>query len=561
YDIQNKTTKQITTDGEKNKIINGTTDWVYEEEFAFVKGAYWSPDGNYIAYYKFDESNVKEYTISFYGNLYPDLYTYKYPKAGEENSKVAIYIYKVKEDTHIKINLPQYEYVPRIKWTNTSQWLSVQTMNRHQNELTIWKYNPQTSELKPLYQEKNKYYVDVTDNLTFIDNNKYFLITAETSGFNHIYMYDFETGKQIRQITSGNWDVVDFYGYDSKRKTLYYSSHESSPINTEVYSINISGKGKKKLTPQENGTAYANFSKTFDYYIHYHSDAATPTTVTLHKSNGKLIRTLEDNSELKELLKEYQISPMEFFKIPVSDNIELNAWMIKPHNFDENKQYPVLMYVYGGPGSQTVTNSWQGSNFFWYQILANKGYIIVSVDNRGTGGRGEEFKKSTYKQLGKYESQDQINAAKYLGDMPYIDKSRIGIWGWSFGGYLSSLCLFKGNDVFKMAIAVAPVTNWRYYDTIYTERYMQTPQENPDGYDNNSPINHVDKLKGNYLLVHGLADDNVHFQNAADLITALVNADKQFEMLLYPNKNHGIYGGNTRYHLYTKLTDFIEKNL
>ena len=331
-------------------------------------------------------------------------------------------------------------------------------------------------------------------------------------------------------------------------------------MDRNVYAINLDGSGKKRLT-KKDGTNSADFSNSFTYFINYHTTANTPNYVSLNNASGNTIRVLKDNQNLSQTLAEYEIGEKTFFSFKTSQNVELNAWMIKPPNFDETKKYPVFLTIYGGPGSQTVTNSWGGSNFFWHQLLAKKGYIVVSVDNRGTGARGVDFKKLTYKQLGKYETEDQVEAAKYFASLPYVDGSRIGVQGWSYGGYMSSLCLLKGADYFKAAIAVAPVTNWRFYDSIYTERYMQTPQENEDGYDDNSPINHVEKLRGKYLLVHGMADDNVHLQNTSEMISALVDADKQFDLFVYPNKNHGIYGGNTRYHLYTKMTNFVLENL
>jgi len=561
---------QVTNDGQFNNIINGTADWVYEEEFSFTRAFFWAPDGSKIAYYKFDESKVKEFTLINYGKLYPEEYKYKYPKAGEDNSVVNIYVYNIATAVSKMMDTgsEKDQYIPRIKWTTNPNLLSIQRLNRLQNKLEILVCNAVTGENTNLkgeksnvavYTEENKYYIDINDNLTFTANND-FIISSEKDGYQHIYHYNAE-GKLINQVTKGNWDVTDFKGYDEKNKTLYYISSEESPLNRTLYSIKLDGKGKKKLS-QKSGSNSAAFSANYKYFINTFSDANTPHYISINSSNdGKEIKLLENNLLLAEKMIEYGFAKQEFFTFKTSENIELNACMIKPVNFDPSKKYPVLMHVYGGPGSQTVINKWGYYDFVWYQMLAQKGYIIVSVDNRGTGARGEEFKKCTYLQLGKYETVDQVEAAKYLGSLDYVDKNRIGIWGWSYGGYMSTLCLTKGADYFKMAIAVAPVTNWRYYDNIYTERFMRTPKENPSGYDDNSPINHLDKLKGKYLLVHGLSDDNVHAQNSIDLITALVNKNKAFEMIFYPNKNHGIYGGNTRLHLYTKLTKFILDNL
>lgn len=566
-DISTLNEVQITTDGKWNEIINGATDWVYEEEFSFDKAFFWSPDGKKIAYYRFDESKVKEFSMDMFGTLYPSQNRFKYPKAGEENAKVSIHIY----DIESKQRLTPYpsprgegdsdgtEYIPRIKWTKDANVLSIQKMNRHQNNLELFLADAITGVSKKILTEKNDTYIDISDDLTFLEDMKHFIWTSEKSGYNHIYLYEI-TGTLVRQITNGNWDVTEFKGIDEKTQTLFYISSEDSPIVRKLYSIKPDGKGKKKLS-DKNGFNDAAFSKQFQYYINYFSDAYTPVHITLSDASGKEIRVLKDNQMLKDTLALYNVSLKEFFKFKTSENVLLNGWMIKPQNFDSAKKYPVFMFVYGGPGSQTVQNNWGGSNNLWYQYLAQKGYIIVSVDNRGTGARGSEFKKCTYKELGKLETIDQVEAAKYLGSLAYVDKNRIGIQGWSYGGYMSSLCITKGADAFKMAIAVAPVTNWRFYDSIYTERYMQTPKENSKGYDDNSPINHVEKLKGKYLLIHGTADDNVHFQNSVEMVNALIKADKQFDVFFYPDKNHGIYGGNARFHLYTMMTDYIIENL
>ncbi|MFH1320899.1 MAG: DPP IV N-terminal domain-containing protein [Bacteroidota bacterium] len=551
---------QITKDGIYNQIINGATDWVYEEEFSFDKAFFWSPDGSKIAYYRFDESNVKEFSMVMYGTLYPENYKFKYPKAGEENAKVTIHIYDLINESTITADLgSDFEYIPRIKWTKDPDFLSIQRMNRHQNKLELLLANTSTGGTKTILTEESDTYIDITDDLTFLDDKKHFIRTSESDGYNHIYLYDLK-GKLMHQITKGNRDVIKFKGIDEHTKTLFYISAGSSPMARDIYSIKIDGKGKKKLSDKK-GQNDAQFSKGFKYYINNHSDANTPAFITLHNAAGKQIRILEDNGNLKETLKQYLISKKEFFNFKTSEGIELNGWMIKPSNFDSTKKHPVMMYVYGGPGAQTVRDSWNQNNYLWHQMLAQKGCIIVSVDNRGTEARGADFKKCTYKELGKLETIDQIEVVKYLRTLPYVDKQRFGIWGWSYGGYLTSLCLTKGADYFKLGIAVAPSTSWRFYDTIYTERYMQTPQENPDGYDDNSPVNHVEKLKGKYLIIHGTADDNVHYQNTIEMVSALVKANKQFDLFVYPDKNHGIYGGNTRLHLYTKMTNFILDNL
>ncbi|MCI5057927.1 MAG: S9 family peptidase [Flavobacteriales bacterium] len=558
-DLSNKKEIRITQDGLFNQIINGATDWVYEEEFAFDKAFFWSADGKKIAYYKFDESKVKEFNMAKYGKLYPEDYRFKYPKAGEENAKVSIHIYDLEKASTLNVELSQtFEYIPRIKWTNDPNLLTIQIMNRHQSQLDLLLVNATSGSIKPILTEKSDTYVEVGDYLTFVPNSSDFVWSSERSGYNHLYLYNLE-GKIVKTLTEGSYDVTDFYGLDDSG-TLYYQAAEDSPLGRQIYKLEIKSSKKTKLTSGK-GTHSAKFSQSKEYFIDNYSAAnQIPQTILLN-SKGKEVRVLESNAKLKATMDEYKTSNLEFMTIPNTEGGVLNAWMIKPDNFDANKKYPVLMYVYGGPGSQTVKNSWGYSNYLWYQYLAQQGYIVVSVDNRGTGARGAKFKKITYKQMGKYESQDQIDAAKYLAKQNYVDAKRIGIWGWSYGGYMSSLCLFKAADVFSTAIAVAPVTNWRYYDTIYTERYMQTPQENGKGYDDNSPINHVEKLEGKFLLVHGTADDNVHYQNSIEMVDALVKAGKQFDSFFYPDKNHSIYGGNTRLHLYTMMTNFLVENL
>ncbi|HYX08650.1 MAG TPA: S9 family peptidase [Bacteroidales bacterium] len=560
-DLQDSTEKQITNDGKYNEIINGSCDWVYEEEFGFTRAFNWSPDGKKIAFYRFDESQVKTFNMTIYDDyLYPKNYTFKYPKAGEKNSVVQIKVYDLESGkfNNMDIGPETDQYIPRIKWSNDPSMLAIIRMNRLQNEIEILMGDASTGNTSVIYQETNKYYISEIDDqyLNFINDKNDFIIYSEKSGFKHFYLLD-ANGNVKRQITKGQWDVVDYLGYDVDSKLLYYTSTENSPLRRDVYAIKLNGRKKEKISVNE-GTNDAVFSKTFKYYINYYSSATVPTMVTLHDASGKLVRVLEDNKDLMEKVKATGVPDKEFFTFTTSEGVSLNGWMIKPADFDPAKKYPVLMYVYGGPGSQTVTDSW---SFGWYQLLAQKGYVIVSVDNRGTGFRGEEFKKMTYGELGHYETIDQIETAKYLGALDYVDSTRIGIFGWSYGGYMSTLCITKGADYFKTAIAVAPVTNWRFYDTVYTERYMGLPQDNPHGYDDNSPINYVDRLKGHYLLVHGTGDDNVHFQNTMVLTEKLVQANKQFEMQIYPDKDHGIRGGNTSLHLYTRMTDYLLKNL
>ena len=561
FNIETNKSKKITHKGLINKTICGGTDWVYEEEFGLVKGYEWSSNSNYIAYYIFDESKVNEFSMDiFRGGLYPSQEKFKYPKAGERNSNVQINIYDIQSDINViaDVNKKSETYLPRIKWTNNTNKLFVQRLNRHQNHLELLSVDPSSGKSEIILEEKDKYYIEIHDNLTFYKDDSGFLWTSEKDGFNHIYLYQI-SGKERRQITKGNWEVTNFYGYDDKNKVLYFQSNEESPLERNIYRVNIWGKSKKKLS-KKSGTNSASFNSNFSYFINTYSNANLPNAITLNNNTGELIKKLKNSESLLGSLSEFDLTSKEFFNFKTEQGIKLNGWMMKPHNFDESKKYPVLMYVYGGPGSQTVLDSWD-RHYMWYQMLCQQGYIVVSIDNRGTGGRGAEFKKCTYKELGKLETIDQIEGAKYLANLGYTDENRIGIWGWSYGGYMSSLCLLKGNKYFKSAIAVAPVTNWRFYDTIYTERYMQTPQENPNGYDLNSPINHVDSLKGNFLLIHGSADDNVHVQNTYEMVDALIKSNKQFDLFIYPDKNHGIYGGTTRLHLFTKITDFINKKL
>lgn len=562
YDIATKKVDQVTTDGKKNAIINGVTDWVYEEEFSFVRAYDWNASGDKIAFIRFDENQVPEFSMDVYGtSLYPSASTFKYPKAGEKNSLVSLHLYNVKTSVLSEVKLGNYSdfYIPRIKWTADAQTLSVQVLNRHQNNLDLIFVDGNNGSAKVVLNEKDNAYVDITDNLTFLKDNS-FIWTSEKDGYNHIYHYA-KTGKLINQVTKGSWEVTNYYGFDEKTGNIFYQSVENGSINRDIYRIGLNGKNKVGLSAKA-GTSNATFSPNFEYFINAYSSAAEPTSYTLLSAkDGKQVKSILNNDALKTKLSNYNLPTKEFFVLTTEKGHQLNAWIIKPKDFDPNKKYPVFMYQYSGPGSQQVNNDWNGYDDYWFMMLAQQGYVVACVDGRGTGYKGAAFKKVTYKELGKYEVEDQIDAAKVIGKYPYVDASRIGIFGWSYGGFMSSNCILKGNDVFKMAIAVAPVTNWRFYDSVYTERYMQTPQENASGYDDNSPINHVSKLKGSYLLVHGTADDNVHVQNTMRMIEALVQANKQFDWAIYPDKNHGIYGGKTRLQLYTKMTNFIKEKL
>ncbi len=549
----------VTADGKKNEIINGTTDWVYEEEFAITQAYDWSPDSKFIAYLKFNESQVKDFTMMYFNELYPTPYTFRYPKAGEDNSKVTAHLFSLKTETSHNINLGEYEYIPRLKWSNSDNKLILQTLNRHQNNLkyhlcTIENNLPQSN---VFFEEKSATYVEIDDNLLILKDGHSILRTSEVDGFNHIYQLNFSGNST--QITKGEWDVIEFLGIDDKNETIYYTSAEQGAIYKTIYKINIDGKKKKAISPL-TGSHDATFTNGMKYFVKSSSDANTPPTYSLCKNNGAEITVLEDNGALKKRIAHFSTSKKEFIKFNGKEK-ELNGWMIKPVDFDPTKKYPVYINIYGGPGANTVSDSWGSANYMYHQLLAQKGYIVISVDPRGTMYRGTEFKKSTYLQLGKLETEDFIAVAKELQGYDYVDGSRIGIMGWSYGGFMTSLAMTKGADFFKMGIAVAPVTNWRYYDNIYTERFMRTPQENPEGYDSNSPINFTDKLKGKYLLIHGSGDDNVHYQNTMEMVSAMVASNKQFDLFIYPNKNHGIYGGNTRNHLYNMMLNFTLKNL
>ena len=558
-DLTTNLTTQVTKDGKYNDIINGTTDWVYEEEFGFVRAFEWSNDSKFIAFLRFNESKVREFSMGVTGDgLYPSQHVFKYPKAGEDNAKVSLHMYSLTTKNTKKINLGVYEYIPRIKWSTKEGVLIATTLNRHQNDLKLHKVNAVRSSAMLLFNEKDAAYVSVKDDLTFLDDNS-FIWTSEKDGFNHIYHYSFN-GKLINQITKGNWEVTKFYGFNKEKKTIYYQSVENGSINRGVYSIGLDGTNKKLLS-NNIGTNTAAFSRNLNYFINTHSSSETPPIFSLYSAEGEMIKVIKDNAPLQEKLTNYKMSQKEFSTIKINGN-DLNMWMIKPVDFDAQKEYPLLMFQYSGPGSQQVANRWNGTNDYWHQLLAQEGMIIICVDGRGTGLKGRDFKKVTQKELGKFEVEDQIAAAKKLAERSYIDKNNIGIWGWSYGGFMSTNCLLKGNDIFSTAIAVAPVTSWRFYDTVYTERYMQTPQENASGYDDNSPINYADKLEGNYLLVHGTGDDNVHAQNSMRMINALVAANKPFDIAMYPDRAHGIRKGkNTRLHLYKKMTAFIQTNL
>jgi dipeptidyl-peptidase-4 len=568
YDLASGKTTAITTDGKWNQVINGNCDWVYEEEFEFTKAYEWSPKGNYIAYYKFDESKVKEYAFTVFDNAYNKQYSYKYPKAGDDNSKVEIHVYNLATGQDVKAQYEQGDiYIPRIKWTQQDDKLVVYWMNRHQDNLKLLLTDAATGSAQPLYEEKNKYYVEINDNWWFLKDGKNFLFTSEMNGYNQLYLYGMD-GKKKVQVNKMKYDVAGVEGVDEANRIVYYTLAYPTAVDRNLFASDFDGKNTWMLT-SGRGWHRVELNDSHTQFLDYYSTISTPQVVTLYdiRKTKKAVTAVQNkvvnqSEKLKKLLDQYDLGSAELIKVPNSKGDTLNGWMLKPAHFDAGKKYPVLFCNYGGPGSQQVANRF-GAVSMWHQLLAQNGFIIVSVDNTGTGYRGEEFKKKTYLQLGKYEIEDQIDAAKYLGTLPYVDRERIGHWGWSYGGFMSSLAITKGADVFKAAIAVAPVTSWRFYDNIYTERYMRTPQENAKGYDDNSPINFTDRIKGRFLIIHGTADDNVHFQNSVEMIKALVKSNIDFESAYYPNKNHGISGmaDNTTFHLYSKMTNWLFQNL
>lgn len=567
----NNAESQITKDGERNKVINGKPDWVYEEEFSFNCAFDFSADSEMLAWIRFDESNVKTFSFPWYRGsnpsmdeyaLYPGSYEYKYPKAGEENAKVSVLTYDIKSRVTrtMQVPLDADGYIPRIQFTGEKDKLMVLTLNRHQDRLDFYAVNARSTTAQLILREENKRYVDEAAYADTDFSRDQFVLLSERDGYQHMYLYTIG-GQLVRQLTSGEYEVTDYYGADATGKNFYYASNEGSPLEKYIYKVDASGKKTKLST--EKGYNEAVFSNGCQYYLNTYSNLTTPPVYTLCNAAGKTLQTVEDNGQLKEMLAALPLGTPEIISVNTADGIQLNGWMVKPKNFDASKKYPVLMYQYGGPGYQMVFNSFDNGfmgGLIWEQRLAQKGYIVVCVDGRGTGGRGDEFKKCTYMKLGDLESHDQVETALWLSKLPYVDKSRIAIWGWSFGGFNTLMSMCEGREVFNCGVAVAPVTDWRFYDTVYTERFMRTPQENPKGYDC-SPLHRYEKIKGNLLLVHGMADDNVHFQNSAELADALVQLGYQFDMQVYTNRNHSIYGGNTRRHLVTRIENFLDAHL
>ncbi len=564
------TENQVTFDGQKNKIINGIPDWVYEEEFGYNKAFWWSPDNKFLAFVRFDETQVPDFTMQKYAGenpkleenlLYPGAETFKYPKAGQKNSNITVLVHELRSKTNMPVNIGEDKniYIPRLNWTPDANNLVVMRLNRPQNKLDILYANPFTGDSRLLFTEKNKRYIDESflDNLFYFDDGK-FIITSERDGWSHLYLYD-SNGFELAQLTKGKFDVTKYYGFDNVKKVFYYQAAAESPLRREVYFISQDGKKKGKISTQ-HGTNDVIFSTDFNYYINFYSSSKTPNLVTINDIKGTQIKVLQDNTVLRNTIKVLTLPQKEFFSFTTSQGIELNGYMIKPEGFDASKKYPVVMTQYSGPNSQSVADSW-GRGIGWENYLSQEGFLVVCVDPRGTAARGEDFRKITYQQLGKFESDDQVEAAKYLGTLPFVDKKNIAIYGWSYGGFMVLLAMEKGGDLFKAGISVAPVTSYRFYNTIYTERYMRTPAENKEGYDDNAPLTHAGEIKGRLLIIHGSADDNVHAQNTYEFTEKLVQEGVQFDMAIYTNRNHGIRGGNTSKHLYTKMTDFLKEQL
>jgi dipeptidyl-peptidase-4 len=552
------TESQVTKDGSAGKILNGITDWVYEEEFVVTNLISWSPDSNILAFLKSDESNVPTFNFPvFDGNLYPASYSYKYPKAGQNNSNVACYAYNVETKDIKKMDIPMDEdgYIPLIRFTDNAEQLAVMTLNRHQNNFKMYFVNPKSTLAHLVLHDENKYYINPDHILSICFSKDNFAYVSEKDGFAHIYLYTI-TGILEKQVTSGNWDVTKLYGFNPETQTVYYQSAEENPLRRSVYKIDSKGM-KTKLSPK-TGANSAQFSRGFRYFINTFSNTKTPDYISIHDEKGKELSVLNDNAALQSLLATTAFPEKEFFIFTNPQGDVLNGWMLKPLHWDTNKKYPIVMLQYSGPDSQEVLDKYKMD---WYHYLANQGYIVVSVDGRGTGARGEEFRKCTYLKLGLLESDDQIAAANYLAGLNFIDKNRIAIWGWSYGGYITLMSMSRGNGIFKAGIAIAPVTDWKFYNTVYTERFMRTPKENFNNYDLSSPIHYVSQLQGRLLLVHGTSDDNVHIQNTMEYDKALIKAEKLFDMQIYPGKNHSLLGTETRNHLYNRIIDFLNINL
>ena len=561
---------QVTKDGKWNEVINGIPDWVYEEEFSTNSSMVFSADSRQIVWIRYDESAVKQYSMQLFRGMaperseyaeYPGDYTYKYPVPGQVNSKVSVLSYDIQSHQTRKIDLPLDDdgYIPRIKATSDPTKIAVFTMNRHQDVLRIYMANPLSTVCQLAVEDKVDKYIkeDVLADVKITD--KHILLPSERDGYNHLYLYNLN-GQLLRQIVNDKYVVTSVYGYDEQTGDTYFAANPRGPLEQQVMVAHANGK--TEVLTARAGVNYAIFSKNFKYFINIWSDVDHPSQYSLCQNNGKELVTLIDNQRLLQKLAAYDLGKKEFFTFTTSEGVQLNGWMVKPADFDSSKRYPVIMYQYGGPGNQQVLNQWgigmSGNGAILEQYLTQQGYICVCVDNRGTGGRGADFEKCTYLRLGELEARDQVETALWLGQQTYVDKARIGIWGWSYGGWNTLMSMSEGRPVFCAGVAIAPPTCWRYYDSIYTERYMRTPKENQKGYDEVNPIYRASKLHGALLICHGLADDNVHYQNTAEYVEALVQADKDFRQLVYTNRNHSIYGGNTRNHLFRQAINHFQ---
>ena len=569
----NNSESQVTKDGEYNKVLNGIPDWVYEEEFGFNRAFDFSADSKMLAYIRFDESAVKMFSFSWYKGMapekmqyetYPGSYDYKYPKSGMQNSLVSVHTFDIKSKVTrtMDLQLDKEDYIPRIRFTSDPEKLAIMVLNRHQNRFDLYFANPRSTLCKVAIRDEAPQYIkeQAYANIEFFDKN--IVMMSERDGYNHLYLYTIG-GNLVKQITKGDFEVKDFLGWDQNANVFYYTSNEESPLRTAVYKID--GKGKKTKLSTRVGTNSAIFSHSMKYYINTYSSISTPTRITINNNQGKELKTLMDNAALKEKVARLNMPIKEFFTFTTSDGVKLNGWMMRPTNFNPNKKYPVIMHQYSGPGSQQVIDRWNIGSFsdggMFEAYMCDKGFVMVCVDGRGTGGRGAAFEKCTYMFLGVKEAKDQVETAKYLGTLPFVDKNKIGIWGWSFGGYTTLMSMSEGTSVFRAGVAIAAPSDWKFYDTVYTERFMRTPKENGDGYAASSAIHRADKLHGSLLLIHGTADDNVHFQNCAEYSEALVQANKQFDMQIYTNRNHGIAGGNTRNHLMNRVANFFMEEM
>ena len=583
-DLADMSERRLTDDGSPGRIINGTSDWVYEEEFGLRDGWAWSPDGARIAYVQLDESNTREFAMADLRAQYPEIERFRYPKAGEANSEIRVGVVDVGSGERRFFDTGTWqtgeddpEYIPSLGWTPEVDGMSYVwffRLNREQNRVDVLYGSPEDMSTRLVLREENDTWIDVETSfgdlaggtITYLDNDQHFVWMSERDGYRHLYLYE-NDGAFVRQLTQGSWNVTNFHGIALDRDAIFFTATAASPLERHLYRVSFRDSDAAPVRITERaGSHNIDMSSDLRYYIDRFTNVQTPLAAALHKADGTLVKVLEDNAALRERLATYDLPEPEFIEAPGDDGTMLNAWMLKPTDFDASQQYPLLLYVYGGPGSQTVQNAWGGSRYLWHAYLVEEhDMVIASVDNRGTGGRSKDFKSVTYERLGVLEAEDQIASAKHFSALPYIDAERTGMWGWSYGGFMTLMSMMYGDgpDTFEMGVSVAPVTSWRQYDTIYTERYMSTPQRNEEGYRNSAPVTWADRLRDNQdlLIIHGDLDDNVHFQNTVQMADALQQAGKQFDLMMYPGRNHGIYGGMTRLHLYTLITGYIADNL